>query len=1285
VAKTIHSGPLTFIDLTDTKKVDVHILSNLPTIQIYNANTNPITYSPDWTKTPLKLTLTAYADSTNITNILSSDDITWYKQIGSDEPAKMQSGGTELTISSNALQFNGVISYICQIKYNNKTFENKITFARTDTGLNGTDGTSITIKGVAYFYSTLTDNYIGSLISLRYENGNILDTTGLSEGDSYVVQGYLCTYSNKDGKFICVGRLQGQKGEDAKGIILTGTSQVFKVTNNAISPSEIVIAASKINFTEAIEWSYRFSDDKEFTILDQNKDYITADTDTKIRIIGEKLPSDVITIKAKEKNGSIEDVFTVYKAIDGNNGDKGDSASIAFLTNENITFAANSNGEVTATKVDTHIVAYNGTKKVMPVVGAIDNSLLPNGMTVSVDSTTYAELTQEVVLTVNVAANKNLGSTSSNHGTISIPITYPVETSLLLSWSKINSGSDGKEGVGIDYVEIKYGTSQTIDSPPISWENNVSDVVVPDGHYLWTRTKIDYTDSSKEDTITYTYTKQGEKGSSGDSINVQKVEYCAYDKATVPPTNWSDTIVGTSASNPYLWTKTTFSDGEYAYSVARYGLDGAKGDKGDQGDDGVGIASTTVTYGVSDSSSTQPASWQNTIPTVADGKYLWTRTVIDYTDTTRADTVSYTYAKQGTKGSTGSAGSSVTVSSIQYQAGTSATTAPTGTWSNSVVSVAEGNYLWTKTTFSDGKTAYGVAKQGKSGSSASLVDITPSAHYFKSTTGKDGTFTPDYIYLYPRFQTVTFSKWQYSVNGGTTWVDASGANGLNVGEYSSVKNTLRISKTSTLYTDTVTSISFRCVSSNTAVYDTVTIAKIYDVVDLELGVTFQLYAPKGCLITNEIPEVTLQTFAHEGSKEIANATFKWYSWSGENWTEVNNSTTTSLVVNKNHVLKSNVYKCEMTYNGKIYEATATVEDKTDVYESLIRVTAKHTSNNGIYWILYATVYSEEGERDALLGPVSETAPASPVTGAYWYQIDKNNYSIILKKYSGTAWVTSTDKQELLYDWLLFKDITNMVSLGDKSKVKIVKSGDFVNTCNVQCNIFDTENNVLSRNNQVLNDPTDPIVSETAPENPIDGQIWIQISENSSYILSVWNAGLNKWILSSADTQNKVYVTKPSQYNVGDLWIVDSNYSPTAYENGVMKDYKHPEKTMLKAIATSQIYSDAHWVEALKYQKELDGVVEDVEKFKQFISIDDTGLILQAKGANNTISDFKTILTNTELGFYQGSTRVAYINNNQLNISKAEITNGLTVSGTTPTFKIGNFTFIQESNGSLSIG
>ena len=76
--------------------------------------------------------------------------------------------------------------------------------------------------------------------------------------------------------------------------------------------------------------------------------------------------------------------------------------------------------------------------------------------------------------------------------------------------------------------------------------------------------------------------------------------------------------------------------------------------------------------------------------------------------------------------------------------------------------------------------------------------------------------------------------------------------------------------------------------------------------------------------------------------------------------------------------------------------------------------------------------------------------------------------------------------------------------------------------------------------------------------------------------------------------------------------------------------------------------------------------------------------MTAKDANGNVSDFKTKLTNTELGFYQGDDKVAHINDNTLIISKAQINTELSVVGNAPTLKVGNFIFIQESNGSFSI-
>ena len=69
----------------------------------------------------------------------------------------------------------------------------------------------------------------------------------------------------------------------------------------------------------------------------------------------------------------------------------------------------------------------------------------------------------------------------------------------------------------------------------------------------------------------------------------------------------------------------------------------------------------------------------------------------------------------GPTGPKGLTGSSITVTAIQYQAGVSNTIAPTGAWSDSIVAVDEGQYLWTKVTFSNGSVAYSVARQGVNG------------------------------------------------------------------------------------------------------------------------------------------------------------------------------------------------------------------------------------------------------------------------------------------------------------------------------------------------------------------------------------------------------------------------------------------------------------------------------------------------------------------------------------------------------------------------------------------
>ena len=82
---------------------------------------------------------------------------------------------------------------------------------------------------------------------------------------------------------------------------------------------------------------------------------------------------------------------------------------------------------------------------------------------------------------------------------------------------------------------------------------------------------------------------------------------------------------------------------------------GPPGPTGATGPAGRGVKSAAVTYQASDSGTTVPTgSWSSVIPSVSAGQYLWTRTVITYTDNTT--TTVYSIGKMGNTGATGPKG-----------------------------------------------------------------------------------------------------------------------------------------------------------------------------------------------------------------------------------------------------------------------------------------------------------------------------------------------------------------------------------------------------------------------------------------------------------------------------------------------------------------------------------------------------------------------------------------------------------------------------------------------------
>lgn len=181
---------------------------------------------------------------------------------------------------------------------------------------------------------------------------------------------------------------------------------------------------------------------------------------------------------------------------------------------------------------------------------------------------------------------------------------------------------------------------------------------------------------------------------------------------------------------------------------------------------------------------------------------------------------------------------------VQYYLATSqasGVTSSTSGWSTDITTqklTADKKYLWNcyQTKYSDGtsepiSTPKVIGVYGDKGQNAKNLSITPSSQYFKSTDGGK-TFAPNAITIKPTIQgEISFGKWQYSIDGGVSFTDVvSGQKGLTISN-----NVLTVSKDSSLYSDAVTMVTFRAVASDSSFYDTCSIAKIYDVSDIQIG------------------------------------------------------------------------------------------------------------------------------------------------------------------------------------------------------------------------------------------------------------------------------------------------------------------------------------------------------------------------------------------------------------------------------------------------------------------
>ena len=220
------------------------------------------------------------------------------------------------------------------------------------------------------------------------------------------------------------------------------------------------------------------------------------------------------------------------------------------------------------------------------------------------------------------------------------------------------------------------------------------------------------------------------------------------------------------------------------------------------------------------------------------------------------------------------------------------------------------------------------------------------------------------------------------------------------------------------------------------------------------AIVFSVYAPNGTVVQNQSGTLTLATAAYNGSTEITSgAAYQWAKYVSGNWQDISGATSATYTVSGADIVNIQSYRCTMTYNSKAYVDVITVEDKSDPYVSEMLSIGGFTVKNNLGGVVpYVIVRTNQQEVDALKGAISETAPSSPASGAFWYKIDHTAKTVTLMKYNGSAWAAATETQELTYTWYKQDKDGNAAAFDKTGKVIYLSADEIDSLATLQCDV-----------------------------------------------------------------------------------------------------------------------------------------------------------------------------------------------------------------------------------------
>lgn len=458
------------------------------------------------------------------------------------------------------------------------------------------------------------------------------------------------------------------------------------------------------------------------------------------------------------------------------------------------------------------------------------------------------------------------------------------------------------------------------------------------------------------------------------------------------------------------------------------------------------------------------------------------------------------------------------------------------------------------------------------------------------------------------------------------------------------------------------------------------------------AIIFEIYSSNGFMFKENLKSIELKVAAFDGDEEISDATYTWLWWDerlndglGDYAIIAENIAEKSFVINDTNEYALSNLKCVMTYNDKTYEDYILLSNEFVNYTSIVKFFDGRNifNSDDLYLVAYVELYKNSNKIETIsadkycsgVSSVSDDGViTSSIDGAFLngermyfiYRDESGLYRAVLGEYQSGIWNTVTVSTKYKYTNSLYPNIQSNIIVISKESINKSANIDFV--------VFNDNVRISTINVNVI-DSNDPIISSDRPENPVNGQLWLDTS-SVPYILKIYSN--DEWTSCTDKIGGAIFTSKPTEYTEGDLWILADGEVCGEFGPG----------SMLKAIETSNTFNTSHWIDADKNLTQLK------YNIKQYFSFDsNTGLKI-----GQTDDKFYVNISSTEMGFYDNENgqhqKVVKISNNSAVIQNAKLKGNTEFYGqinicdpaSNPDDNVGDTLFIWkvEANKSFSL-